>query len=617
MKVSERGILYTPNISFRSTRPSNNSNLFKAKREILKFLEKITSKNAWKLQIIDMLKPLCQKSGKDVLQVATTSIDISAKVYGIRVDDVHSEGLKLANNMARVANTDEPDNDEGEQSGGEQDNAAAASKKKKRKRPNQTGVKSTINKNPKGNLGKLPKLEPTDFTTRVKPDAGTIDNLFTNMLKETSNCFIVLDKNKKYFEESDSIVKKEEKISMKNIKIPKTVGSINPSFNDFIVDVWDPDQEEKRLNENSMLSQIQPVVFDDRGFPIPELDGSIHDIFETNDMDVDVDDDDVIEVRQAESLLPQIRDSVHVVDYRPMEMSIQTSEYSFNPVVRTSNGKYIDQIWAGPSHWKLKFIRRSTPRFSGRANTTEKQPTKRGRKKPIVEKINYEAEPPEINFNNELVIKKKPPAVDMHKITLPLMDQSCARIMETMKELMLKPGVCPVEKSAVKKDENRDEIEVSPYKYENPNDSLYCSQNQDDNDNDADMDNDNIAGDDEHLVQFGGNLTDNLVENPEMVPSTYIQYAKQAKQINMKKLKSAIWYKLTNVTIETQDTNVKIIPQTYSELYKALPDIMPSKEKEKLSCPLAFFALLHLTNEKNLSLSRMPGKNDCYIEGPQ
>lgn len=50
-----------------------------------------------------MLKPLCQKTDKDKLQVASTSIDISAKVYSIRVDDVHGDGLKLASNMARVA----------------------------------------------------------------------------------------------------------------------------------------------------------------------------------------------------------------------------------------------------------------------------------------------------------------------------------------------------------------------------------------------------------------------------------------------------------------------------------------------------------------------------------
>lgn len=67
-------------------------------------MQKINTKNAWKLQIIDLLKPLCEKSGnKDTLQIASTSIDICAKVYGIRVDDVHSNGLKLASSMARVS----------------------------------------------------------------------------------------------------------------------------------------------------------------------------------------------------------------------------------------------------------------------------------------------------------------------------------------------------------------------------------------------------------------------------------------------------------------------------------------------------------------------------------
>lgn len=72
------------------------------------FLQKITTKNAWKLVIIDLLKPICQKVSKDTLQVAGTSIDISAKVYGIRVDDIHSDSLKLASNMARMSEKQTP-----------------------------------------------------------------------------------------------------------------------------------------------------------------------------------------------------------------------------------------------------------------------------------------------------------------------------------------------------------------------------------------------------------------------------------------------------------------------------------------------------------------------------
>lgn len=55
-----------------------------------------------------MLKPICNKAGKDTLQIASTSIDISAKVYGIRVDDIHADGLKLASNMARVSEKQRP-----------------------------------------------------------------------------------------------------------------------------------------------------------------------------------------------------------------------------------------------------------------------------------------------------------------------------------------------------------------------------------------------------------------------------------------------------------------------------------------------------------------------------
>ncbi|XP_056631792.1 condensin complex subunit 2-like [Diorhabda sublineata] len=573
---------------------------------------KITSKNAWKLQIIDMLRPLCQKSRQDVLQVASTSIDISAKVYGIRVDDVHSEGLKLASNMARVAEsaTVAEDDEGAENSEGEQEPSSA--KKKKRKKVTQTGFKSTINRNPKGNLGKLPKLEPTDFTTRINADTGTIDNLFTNSLKETSYSFILLDKRKKFIEESDPIVQRDFKVSLQKFTFPDKVFNINPTFNDFIVDQWDPDQEEKRDSDKTVLSQIQPVVYDERGFPVAELDGSIHDIFETNDVDMDPDNDEVIEIRHGNSMGPELRVGVaNVVDFKPMESTIHSSEYSFNPVVTTNNGKYIDRIWAGPSHWKLKFIRRSVPRFSGQTINTTVKALSKGRKKNQVVMIDFDPEPPEVDFSKKFVIKKRL-EVDVDKVTLPLMDQSCARIMATIKELMAKPGVCPVEKKEKITDLGEEDFKVTPYKYENPNDSLYCSQTQ----NDDMGDRDSIADDEEHILANAGNLAEHLVDNPEMVPNTYIQYASKAKQIDMKKLKSAIWYKLTN-EVEGQNNRSKLIPQTFSELYKALPELMQSKEKEKLSCPLACFALLHLANEQNLYLKQLSGNKDCYIMGPE
>lgn len=50
---------------------------------------------------------MSKKQSINTLQVASTSLDIGAKVYGLRVDDLHAEGLKLANSMARFAEKNE------------------------------------------------------------------------------------------------------------------------------------------------------------------------------------------------------------------------------------------------------------------------------------------------------------------------------------------------------------------------------------------------------------------------------------------------------------------------------------------------------------------------------
>lgn len=51
-------------------------------------------------------------------------------------------------------------------------------------------------------------------------------------------------------------------------------------------------------------------------------------------------------------------------------------------------------------------------------------------------------------------------------------------------------------------------------------------------------------------------------------------------------------------------------------MIRELPELLPSKMQKELSCPLAFFALLHVTNEQNLVLEQRPGNNkDFEIKG--
>lgn len=105
------------------------------------------------------------------------------------------------------------------------------------------------------------------------------------------------------------------------------------------------------------------MVLDDDGIPIPDLDGSIRDVFLDRD---DADDADSI-IEEVQEVGHAIQTEVqNIVDFRPTEntLTAERTDYSFNPTINM--GQYvIDQIWAGPSHWKLKYIRNSKSIYSG------------------------------------------------------------------------------------------------------------------------------------------------------------------------------------------------------------------------------------------------------------
>ncbi|KAG5879709.1 hypothetical protein JTB14_008535 [Gonioctena quinquepunctata] len=199
------------------------------------------------------------------------------------------------------------------------------------------------------------------------------------------------------------------------------------------------------------------------------------------DDDLTNDDNDIQSIHEFGA--PQLRDNdiAHITDFKAADDTAQTSEYSYNTILNTRTGKFIDQIWAGPHHWKLKFLRRSAVRFSGQQRSiTSSKEHKQARKRAEPEPIDF-TKHVEVDFSKKLVIKRKAPTVDINKITLPLLDPLCARMLEKINELMLKPGVCPVKKKVKKDSEaNNLDYELNPYKYENPNDSQYCSQYHDD-----------------------------------------------------------------------------------------------------------------------------------------
>lgn len=110
---------------------------------------------------------------------------------------------------------------------------------------------------------------------------------------------------------------------------------------------------------------LDEVVLDDDGIPIPELDGSIRDVF--MDRDEADDDDPIIEEAEHDAGFNIQTEVQNIIDFRPTENSLgnDRTDYSFSPLVNMGH-QVIEQIWAGPAHWKLKHIRNSKLIYSGK-----------------------------------------------------------------------------------------------------------------------------------------------------------------------------------------------------------------------------------------------------------
>lgn len=70
-----------------------------------------------------------------------------------------------------------------------------------------------------------------------------------------------------------------------------------------------------------------------------------------------VDAEDILE---EEEFAAHFQENVeHIVSLKP-HAGNNLSDYSYNSAIAAQNGRIVDQIWAGPSHWKFKYIRPSS-----------------------------------------------------------------------------------------------------------------------------------------------------------------------------------------------------------------------------------------------------------------
>lgn len=327
------------------------------------------------------------------------------------------------------------------------------------------------------------------------------------------------------------------------------------------------------------------------------------------------------------------------------------SEYAFFDAASLSG-------WAGPQHWRFRATATTSAGKGDKAgvrgsSTASAKETKRPRGKTAM-LLDFSSEAPKLDFASEFAPGKTESANQLStavrggfsekKVTLP---EDLHLSTRTLTTLFLKPRVFVVPKGSWSGGLDT--------RFGIKND-LAVGQDGEDNgwydfDNDCDQDNFCPASDghgfggDENGCGFGDNSAGNglnsigldLVPEPTRVDKLDINYAKVAKRVDVRQLKSGMWSRLcggaedavldendgssptvrmsqnparessvssrtgqASVASDVRDGGI----QTLQDIVQDMPSFIPETSLPDVSLPYVFICLLHLANEKTLCIQQ-------------
>eukprot|EP00056_Hartaetosiga_gracilis_P010760 m.160293 g.160293 ORF g.160293 m.160293 type:complete len:759 (+) comp13383_c3_seq3:81-2357(+) len=632
---------------------------------------KINQKNSWELPLIDYIADVTSTRPGELtnFQMASVTLDASVKIYSCRVDSIHSEAYKVLGGISRS------DKKKTAQSDDVDDVDSDGNVKTKRKRHRAV---NTLESNPDSLIVKKLDLEfdvdPLFKQMSAAFDEGGARGLLLNHLSTDKAGTLIFDSQEKDLGTEDTAEEMKNAIpdsaftsllsewsSEVNDAINDTV--ICPTLSNFAFMGWTPDVSEgtdavSSLNRsvfgenyNQHTHMNESVAADGNDLDVDmNIDGGS---YELNDSDVydggfaDVFDDTVAPSLIETTTIAQQQQANSIKRMGVVAANIATaltenaadSEYSYFNENAMKN-------WAGPNHWKFQ----KKPSKTGNGadeNTNEKCNRKKNKK----EKFLIDFEEAEMDWEHLFATSRA--ATILSKTTLKksgdeyLLPFDAEYSIQSLTSLFTRPHL----KVSSKKSSSSDYVVVGDvwYDYDNPNDANnFCPAQGVEGDNEE-MDYDDFDGGDFNAddgepwtqpTDTGDNNNDNdnpltnamgklnLIAEPTKAQKIHIGYAKHAKRVNVRQVKSCIWKELKDTQTQQSDdenssnnkgelvknkkTEVKE-PHDFSKLVKDVPALVPKNTGEQLSVPIMFVCLLHLANEKTLTVSSTEDMNELII----
>lgn len=626
---------------------------------------KLSKENAWSLSLIDTLSTLMDKHHKSMnnFKVAGSSLEASSKVYGLRVDSIHTDVMRMSaglnahkfNSQTQGQDEDgdtptgiDPNDDEGNNNKEQTDNAPAAKPTKPKKTRKQV---STVTKNKESLNARLDTVPLTDpVFGKLNSIVGSINSsnrLLNNILPSTdSELRLKLDFpfwDSSPLEETDytrefNLTEESTKPYGDLVEINFRELQLRPMHTGYIISDTPEDIDDESDKENRMDSP-SGVFEDDFNHELAfDINADVEPIPMTVNMTtmvgVDLDDFEGLtnDERGAINKCRGLRKpAVLIEDLRPVDSSSKL-EYSYRPLDK------ISQFWAGPSHWKFK---------KGRTRNSVIDPNRlsqqtMGNKQQIARPRTKQRQSKHVNFgefHDDLFIKlddkfKSRKANiqkkwDARKLKLPTDLQIDPNIFF---EFRFAPGI-PVEEDAPVLQTETAFAEFSD------NDTHHG--HEDNLESDAPINPNSMIG----FSEIGG--TENALRNtsffttqdndqtileiatdfdgaPSQVTKIIVPFAKRAKVIDMKNLKKCCTHLIRSQMIKEfqgaipelatpKDEEYAPGLASFQETYSHLPEVLTPSMAEVLSPSVAFYSILHLANDLNLRLIGQDDLSDFKI----
>ncbi|XP_029999691.1 condensin complex subunit 2 isoform X2 [Sphaeramia orbicularis] len=584
---------------------------------------KITTKNAFGLHLIDYMADILKQKDSELtnFKVAAGTLDASTKIYAVRVDAVHADAYRVLGGLGAET---KPGDDRALEDDQRDDEGEPTAKQLKKKKPPKRTVEQNLSNINSADSERKCEVDPMFQHMASSFDESSTAGVFLSVLfSENSRCELLFPSYMTLLQSRPSYSPPPPQgVSaspfMAGLQRTQEKSSICPSLQDFSFTSWNPEQTMNQLLEKMKQGEH---VFDVNAEPEPEPE-------EDDCLDFDADyeegladcDDGAKEHKDGceASGSGKGRDVIPIgegdIATMCLQLSSQPRDYSyFSPRTMAT--------WAGPGYWQFK------PKHK-LDHLPDKEPRKRKPKKIF-----------EIDFNDDVnfdtyfrttraatTITKSALNVRHRKTTLPANFQFPP---ETLSQLSLKPSSSLYQEGQKRLSGELGEG-IGDYDYNNANDTANFCPGLEGGDSDDDVE--GFAGSDDTQPsgdslpppsqEFEGVTTygeDDLVPEPHRVNKIEINYAKTAKKMDMKRLKNNMWTLLTEGPEKpTEEVDTVEKPgvrgeKAFSETTKSLLKRLPSTMAQNLSVPLAFVALLHLANEKNLELVKVDDMSDIII----